>query len=330
MQHDLQPLELARQIGVEDRVAERTRHRIDDRQLIDAVAEIVHHPHGVAENRLGVEVGLLLILHRAVRRHQIAQIERQRRMAVGGRMALARNLLVLERGVLDRLHQIEIDACTADAGNFDIGRGQGDRRAGNHPVEQKGPERAADRGDGGVRRHGRPLPWLAAARPRIGRESARPFRLRPRRGRSWFLRQELHLYLADRNHRGGRSIGAELTGRRALLGSNSMNFRSSIGSRRRRNLFRQRLRTHMKRLDILTRVRSWRRGRCPVGTCMHVHHRAVFPCGDLARDRMWDSTSCCVSPTSGSGSGVSGASARIGGRVASASSCGIGLPSSGG
>src|SRR5205823_1731727 len=97
MQYDLETLELSGKVGMQDRIARCSRHRIDDRKLIDAVAEIVQHPHGVAQDCLGVEVGVFPILNGAVRRHQIAQIQRQGWMAISVRVTLIWYFLVLEK-----------------------------------------------------------------------------------------------------------------------------------------------------------------------------------------------------------------------------------------
>ena len=44
--------------------------------MIYLIAEVVEHPHGVAEQRLRIDIAVLLVLGLAVRRHHVAQIER--------------------------------------------------------------------------------------------------------------------------------------------------------------------------------------------------------------------------------------------------------------
>ena len=60
------------------------------------------------------EVARRLRLDRAVRGHQIAKVERERRAAIGGGVAVARNLLVLELGILEHLEQVEVDPRAVD------------------------------------------------------------------------------------------------------------------------------------------------------------------------------------------------------------------------
>ena len=57
---------------------------------------------------------------------------------------MARDLLVLERGILEDLQQIEVDAGAIDSGDVDIRRSQRDACTGHHAVEQQRSQRATD------------------------------------------------------------------------------------------------------------------------------------------------------------------------------------------
>ena len=93
----------------------------------------------------------------------------------------------------------------ANTRQLHIGRRESNGRASHHPVEQQGPERAAHCLDGRMGCHrALPSPRLAAPRPGIGGETVRSFRHRTHGRDASFLRQKLHFYLANRDHRRGR------------------------------------------------------------------------------------------------------------------------------
>ena len=70
--------------------------------MIELVTEIVEYAHGIAEQGLRIDVAVLLVLGLAVRRHHVAQVQRQRRMLESPGRRLAGKLLILQVGVLDR------------------------------------------------------------------------------------------------------------------------------------------------------------------------------------------------------------------------------------
>src|SRR3546814_12938827 len=97
---------------------------------------VVQDPHRVAEDDLGVQVRLVLVVRGAVTGDQVAQVQRQRRTAVACRVPPAGDLLIPQLGVLDDLEQVQVDARTVDAGQRPVRRQYG-RAAGRERVWQE-------------------------------------------------------------------------------------------------------------------------------------------------------------------------------------------------
>ena len=155
MQGQADPLVFVQQRRIQDRFADGTGNGIGDRERGDLVAEVVEHPHRVAQQRLRIQVGVGLRLDCAVRRHEIAQIERKRRRAIATRRRRVGNRLVLQLRVLDDMQEIDVDArAIDDAGHRHVGRRKCHRRGDDHAIEQQRAKRAADPSNGGIVGHG--------------------------------------------------------------------------------------------------------------------------------------------------------------------------------
>ena len=213
MQPELHALVLAAKRRIEDRIPDGAGNRPRDVQCVDAVAEEVQHPHRIAKQRLRVEIGVGGGLDGAVRRHQITQIERERRPSISGGVAGSGNLLVGEMRILQHLEEVEVDARALHAGDLDVRRRQRHRRIDHHAVTQQRAERPADCGDGGMVGHGSPA---TAPDAFIAGEAARA--LRRRAGGRHRARCDGDLDAADGDGDGRNGEGRRRHGIHALAG----------------------------------------------------------------------------------------------------------------
>ena len=141
------------QIHIQQNVPHRPGTGLGDFETVQPVAEFMQHPHGIAQQRLGVEVGVNMIFVLAMCRHQITQIERKRWSAIAGRVALTRNFIIGQGGVFQNFHEIEVHMTFRDARHLHVGRCQRYFHRSLHLVEQERPQGAADGGYGGGTSH---------------------------------------------------------------------------------------------------------------------------------------------------------------------------------
>ena len=140
LQSYLDLLELVLQTGIQDGIPHRADTGFGNLQGVTHNGKIVEHPHGVAQDLLGLQVRVRGRFRLAVRREKIMQIQRQGRMTIGAWIPMPGDLLIFQVPVFCDLIEIEIKPFPAHIGHGNVRRGNGHRDGVLHPIPQEPAE----------------------------------------------------------------------------------------------------------------------------------------------------------------------------------------------